>query len=99
MWGKVVLAASVLRLGYSVHVSDVDVVSEWSRGRALRGLMVPGSDAGELPSDVHLYPQVYFRPVWASYRELMRRSQADAVFMVGPGPGVSRKEGEEGGVG
>lgn len=27
VWGKVVLAASVLRLGYSVHVSDVDVVS------------------------------------------------------------------------
>ena len=33
VWGKVVLAASVLRLGYSVHVSDVDVVSGLVRER------------------------------------------------------------------
>ena len=42
-----------------------------------------------------LFPQVYVRPVWASYRELMRRTQADAIFMVGPG-WLRRREGQSG---
>lgn len=60
----------------------------------------------ELELSSLLFPQVYFRPVWASYRELMRRTQVDAIFMMGSGPSLSGSQGgsdagrgEEGGVG